>query len=85
MTDNKPTIEFPCQYPIKVIGYLGPDFKTDVLRTIKAITTYDEVSENLSSNQRYISLSLTIKADSEAMIKELFSALSALDSVKMVL
>lgn len=89
MTDSKqPLITFPCDYPIKVIGDMTPDFKDFVTRVVRR---YDpdlreqNISVNASRNGRFLSVRLIIRATGEPQIASLFAELKGSGRVRMVL
>jgi putative lipoic acid-binding regulatory protein len=87
MTD-KPIIIFPCDYPIKVIGKSHAHFDAEVIAAINPHLKkpYDGVIQQKDSNkQNFVSLTLTIQAESEEQIKDIFEALKTVAGVIMVL
>lgn len=89
MTEPKPpVITFPCDYPIKVIGDMAPDFKdfvTRVARNHDPQLKDNAISVNTSRNGRFLSVRLIIRATGEAQIKALFTELKESGRVRMVL
>lgn len=83
-----PRIEFPCLYPIKVIGRAEQGFRDQVIAAIERHTgKIDEelIEEQPSRKQNYLSVRVTIAATGEEQLRSLFEDLKAIDSVKMVL
>lgn len=83
-----PRIEFPCLYPIKVIGRAEEGFRDEVIAAIERHTgKIDEalIEEQPSRKQNYLSVRVTIAATGEDQLRSLFEDLKAIDSVKMVL
>ncbi len=87
MTDA-PKIEFPCDYPIKVIGYASEDF----VRNVAAIVAeqqpdFDPASIEIvdSRNGKFVSLRFQILARSASQIEALFLKFKELKNVQMVL
>lgn len=83
-----PKIEFPCDYPIKVVGDAAPDFKDFVIRTVEEHAPGLDTSKitlNSSKNGRFISVRMTIVATGEEQLKALFEDLKASGRVHMVL
>lgn len=83
-----PKIEFPCLYPIKVIGVSVPGFHKSVLRAVERHTggISDElVKSNLSKNKNYVSIQITIAAVSVVQLESIFIDLKKIEQVKMVL
>lgn len=91
MTDSQkeaPKIEFPCDYPLKVIGVAGPDFQETVATIVRAhAPEFDASSIDVldSRNGKYLSLRFSIQAQSEEHIRRLFLDLKAHSAVQMVL
>ena len=82
-----PQIEFPCHYPIKVIGDHTEDLAHEVTRILKRFDPdFDPASMTAqpSRNSRFISVRVTFYATSESQISELFQALKATGRVHMV-
>jgi putative lipoic acid-binding regulatory protein len=82
-----PRIEFPCDYPIKVIGDAsGPVAEIiDVVRRYASEVTPDQVTTRQSRNGNYRSVRVTIVATGEAQLQMLHKELIALPSVRLVL
>ena len=89
MTDSdRPRITFPCDYPIKVIGDMTPDFKDFVVRVARRHDPHlqeKDVSVNSSRNGRFLSVRLVIRATGEPQISSLFNDLKGSGRVRMVL
>lgn len=86
--ENPPKIEFPCAYPIKVMGEAAPDFKACILDVLQqAETTYEETSISVvdSKNGRFQSVRVTIEAQSYNHLEELHACLKATGRVNLVL
>lgn len=82
-----PKLEFPCDYPLKVVGDAADDFGEAVARVVKQHDpAFDASSIRLvkSRNGRFLSARLTLHATGEAQIKALFEALKATGRVHMV-
>ncbi len=82
------TIQFPCAYPIRVIGEHSETFVRDVVAVVRQhdeTLTPDAVSLRQSKQGRYESVRITITATGEAQLKAMHTALMEIDEVKMVL
>lgn len=83
-----PKIEFPCAYPIKVIGDSAAG---DVARMIEVVREYapevtpDQVTTRKSREGNFQSIRVTLQATGEPQLKALHEALMALPGVRMVL
>lgn len=83
-----PRIQFPCTYPIKVMGLAEPGFATDVIAIFQRHApecSDKQVSTRLSAKGNYMALTITIEASGHRQLQELFADLKAMPSVKMVL
>ena len=86
MTDI--TIEFPCDYPIKIIGERDPETVADIIATVRKHApevTPDQVTSRKSRNGNFESIRVTIVATGEEQLKALHTELIALPSVRLVL
>ena len=85
---ERPEIEFPCLYPIKVIGHAVDNFKEKVTSRVEGHTgpiDPDLVTVRSSRKKNYISVNITIAATGEEQLSEIFEDLKKIKSVKMVL
>lgn len=83
-----PKIEFPCLYPIKIIGQAVDGFQESVIEVVERHT--GNLDSNLielqpSSKNNYLSVRVTIAATGEDQLRSIFEDLKTLESVKMVL
>jgi uncharacterized protein len=87
MTDA-PKIEFPCDYPLWIIGDSQPLFQERVLTIVREhVAEVREPSVNVrhSRDGTYCSVRVTIVAIGEHQLKTLHAALLAEPAVRMVL
>lgn len=84
---DPPKIEFPCDYPIKVIGEatLSVEHVVEIALRHDPELDSDAVTRRPSSNGNYHSITLQFRATGEVQLKRLFEELKACDAVKMVL
>ncbi|MDD9890792.1 MAG: DUF493 domain-containing protein [Gammaproteobacteria bacterium] len=83
-----PKIEFPCLYPIKIIGKAVDDFQESVVAAVERYTgtiTADLIKVQASREKNYLSVTVTIAATGEEQLQSIFQDLKKIDSVKMVL
>ena len=81
-------IEFPCaDYPIKVVGDSGDNYKSTVIEILSQHAKVDisTLAERQSSNGKYTTVQLHIEATSEDQLRDINSALRATGIVHMVL
>jgi len=83
-----PKIEFPCRYPVKIVGSNGIDFVarvTAIVREFDAELSEDDVSVRLSSGNKFCSVTCVIMATGEPQLKALHETLRAVTEVSLVL
>jgi putative lipoic acid-binding regulatory protein len=81
-------LSFPCDLPVKVFGRNEPDFRSSVVEIVRAcIESLDEsrISAQESREGRFLSLTITVRAESRAQADELYRSLTASERVLMVL
>jgi putative lipoic acid-binding regulatory protein len=86
---TEPTrIQFPCDYPIRIIGEQRPGFEASVLAIVGAharTVSEQPVSVRASRDGNYCSVRVTIVATGEDQLRRLHEALLAESGVRMVL
>jgi putative lipoic acid-binding regulatory protein len=83
-----PKIEFPCSYPIKVMGLASDDFQQDILMLVRRHApevSEEHLSVRPSNNGNYLALTIVIEATGVEQLSVLFEDLKTHASVKMVL
>jgi uncharacterized protein len=84
----EPLLKFPTDYPIKVVGRPSDEFRARVhaimLRHAPTLDP-DRVTERLSENGNFLSISYTIVAESRDQIIALANDLKACDGVLMII
>ena len=89
--DIKPSetlIEFPCDFPIKVMGETQADFSSEIIKAIQGLNpSFDATRIEIrgSSGGKYISLTCTVYVTSKQQLDEVYRALTAHPLVKFVL
>ncbi|MBL6689418.1 MAG: DUF493 domain-containing protein [Pseudomonadales bacterium] len=81
-------ITYPCDYPIKVVGDVRPDFHEEVYDVVARhdpTMTTDRISQRTSRKGNFISISFMLVAESEQQIESLFIELKQIESVRLVL
>ncbi len=86
--DQDTLFEFPCEFQIKAIGLAGESFELLVIEIIS--NHYNDLSDDSvqsreSSNGKYLSVSVTITAESKAQLDAIYIELSSHDRVTMAL
>jgi uncharacterized protein len=88
MTTAPPKLEYPCAYPIKVLGEHAEDFVSVIVEIVQRhdpAVRAEEVSLRASSNGRYVSVNVVILATGPEHIQALFTDLKASGRVAVVL
>ena len=85
---NDDPIQYPCDFPIKIMGEKRDDFAetiTGVIRLHDPLFDAATLGMRLSSKGNYLSLTATVKATSREQLDNLYRALSSHPMVKVVL
>ena len=81
-------LKFPTDYPIKVVGRPSAEFRARihavVLKHVPNVET-DRITERLSENGNFLSISYTIVAESREQVVALARDLAAAEGVLMVI
>jgi len=81
-------LEFPCDFPLKVMGLSHDDFARTVLDVVlRHAPDFDPAAmeTRASSKGKYLSVTITIRAVSKAQLDDLYRELSGHKMVAMVL
>lgn len=72
-------LEFPCDYPVKVMGRQSTEFRARMLAVLEANATLvaDGVSERPSRDGTYLSLTCVVRVDSREHLETLYRELHA--------
>ena len=85
---DKSLIEYPCRFPIKVMGLHADGFASAMVAVTKNFDpSFDEATleRRPSSAGKYLGLTITITATSREQLDELYRTLSTHQMVKIVL
>lgn len=85
---SKKLINFPCPFPIKVMGAADESFEGTVVGIVNQYVTdlgEGAIVSKLSKNGHYISLTVTVNARSQEQLDDLYRALTKEPSILMVL
>lgn len=81
-------MEFPCEFPIKMMGRESPDFhKTARALVEKHTGPLDDAAFTSASsrNGRFVSITVTVSAESREQLDDIYRDLTAHDDVLMAL
>jgi uncharacterized protein len=88
VVDRPPLLQYPTDYPIKVVGRPSDEFRARVhatmLRHAPKLDT-DRVTERLSENGNFLSISYTIVAESSEQVVALVNDLKATEGVLTII
>lgn len=81
-------ITYPTRFPIKVMGKNSPELKTAVVAVVGGLVGGEakvEVGQRLSENGNFLALTLTIEAQSQQQVDDIYRALTKHPLVMMAL
>ena len=84
-------IEFPCDFPIKVMGASVPHFAETIGAAVRELvpdfdpTTITERKSRKSTGNKYTALTVTVRATSRAQLDSIYLMLTSHPLVKIVL
>ena len=81
-------LEFPCDFPLKIMGAAQDDFAQAVCAVVKRhAPDFDAATVEMraSSGGKYVSLTCTVRATSKAQLDALYRELTSHPLVKVVL
>ena len=93
MTDHSPenppsAFEFPCTFPIKIVGLANDTFELSVLTIIKKHfpdLAEGSLKQKPSGEGKYLSITATVLAENKQQLDDLYQALSDCPDVIMAL
>lgn len=88
MTEQPSLIEYPCDFPIKIMGKAQQDFTQTTLAIVKYhAPDFDTATMAVKTSKQgtYLSITCTIRATSRAQLDALYQALSQHPMVAVVL
>jgi uncharacterized protein len=86
--NNDTLLEFPCDFPIKIMGAAQDDFAQTMLEIVLRHApdfVAQTVEMRASSGGKYLSLTCTVRATSKLQLDNLYRELTAHPLVKVVL
>lgn len=88
MSENESLLEFPCDFPIKVVGLDDAEFENRVVALVREyVPDLDEaaVRSRPSQGGKYLAVTVTLRATSQEQLDTIYRALSGREDVLMVL
>ncbi len=86
--NDETLLEFPCDFPIKMMGRDTPEFHSTARQLIEKHTgplDDDAVQSALSRNGRFVSITVTVNAQSQQQIDDIYRDVTANADVLMAL
>jgi len=87
-SDQDTLLEFPCDFPIKVIGRAAPDLDALVFALVRSHAPdlgEGAVSTRASGQGNYQAVTVTVHATSKAQLDAIYRELTACERILMVL
>jgi putative lipoic acid-binding regulatory protein len=87
MTEES-AIEFPCEFPVKMMGHNSPEFRLTARALIEKHTdtvAESAIKESLSRNERFVSITITVTATSQQQLDDIYQDVSDHEDVLMAL
>ena len=87
-SENTSLIEFPCDFPIKIMGTRSDTFAQSVLDVVlRHAPEFDAATTEMRASKggKYLSLTCTVRATSKPQLDALYMALTKHPDVKVVL
>lgn len=88
MADHETLLEFPCDFPLKIMGVASTDFAGAIVEVVRRhVPDFDATTVEMraSSGGKYVSLTCTVNATSKQQLDNLYLELTAHPLVKVVL
>ncbi|OGT30934.1 MAG: transcriptional regulator [Gammaproteobacteria bacterium RIFCSPHIGHO2_12_FULL_35_23] len=87
-TEQPSALQFPCEFPIKVIGNNSETFEIEVLTIIKQYVRNlreNAIRTKPSKNSKYLAITITINAQSQQQLDTIYQALNQCPLVQIAL
>ena len=81
-------LEFPCDFPVKAMGYATPDFEEHIISVVTRHATLAkprQVSTRESSGGRFLSVTVSVEARSREHLELIYSDLKEDNRVVYIL
>lgn len=86
--ENIPIVEYPINFPLKVIGFDESDFEDFVVEIVRRhvpVLLEENIISRLSSGNKYRSVSFQFIANSREQMDALYAELSSHERILMIL
>ncbi len=86
--NDETLLEFPCDFPIKIMGRESTDFRMLARELVEKHTgplAEDAIQNALSRNGSFVSVTITINAKSQQQLDDIYREITSHDDVLMAL
>jgi putative lipoic acid-binding regulatory protein len=86
--DEETLFEFPCDFPVKIMGQATAEFRSLVLGIVTrhfGDVPKESIEERPSANGKYLSLTVTVRAEGKAQLDALYRELTSCSQVLVAL
>ena len=86
--NDETLLEFPCEFPIKIMGRESADFRALARALVEKHTgplADDAIYTTLSRNDSFVSVTITVNAQSQQQLDDIYHEISSHDDVLMAL
>lgn len=80
MQSKKEALQFPCDFPIKIVGKSNPEFETEIYAIIHKHfpnLTEGAIQSRLSKEGSYLAITVIVHATSKEQLDALYSELTS--------
>lgn len=88
MTENNSLMQFPCDFPLKIIGKNSDEFLNDINEIVRKhfpIAIEVTIQSNMSQQGNFLAITATVRAYDQATLDALYQELTKHPDIKMVL
>ena len=85
--DHNPELwDFPCQFPLKVMGTACDDFEAKVIEAVQIHAPNDYYPKTRpSKNGKYLSVTVVVELQSKEHLENIYAVVNAVPEVKIIL
>jgi len=86
--NQETVLEFPCKFPIKAMGINSDSFENEIVMIVRKHAPHfgeAAVKSTASKTGKYLSVTVTITAESKTQLDEVYREINSHTQVKMVL
>ena len=86
--NDETLLEFPCEFPIKIMGRESAEFRALARALVEKHTgplADDAIYTSLSRNDSFVSVTITVNAQSQQQLDDIYHEITSHDDVLMAL